>query len=262
MPSCIVRLLGDISECYRMGTYEVLVCVEKEKIQAAAMLPTSKQLVIENRKQFLAEAGILKKLSHPNILQFYGVITALLLTIIVGLCQSKKISFLIIVHHKSEIAFFYKKKKLEKTRKARYSAEAAAVLKYLTEKGYVHKEVKAENCLIDRNMKLKLANFCCAGSDPQFIHKELLESISAGWLAPQTMLKHDFSKETDVWAFGILMEIYEDGDMPYRDLSNLGIRSFVIRSQRHLKLSKEEPSGRPTFQELESTLGGIGKDAH
>ncbi|EJW80597.1 hypothetical protein WUBG_08496, partial [Wuchereria bancrofti] len=190
--------------------------------------------------------------------------------------------------------------------KARYSAEAAAVLKYLTEKGYVHKEVKAENCLIDRNMKLKLANFCCAGSDPQFIHKELLESISAGWLAPQTMLKHDFSKETDVWAFGILasfsindaknnntsdsvifkevtydstgilfsvdfycflstkfeMEIYEDGDMPYRDLSNLGIRSFVIRSQRHLKLSKEEPSGRPTFQELESTLGGIGKDAH
>uniref|UniRef100_A0A1I8EX68 Protein kinase domain-containing protein n=2 Tax=Wuchereria bancrofti TaxID=6293 RepID=A0A1I8EX68_WUCBA len=268
MPSCIIRLLGDISECYRMRTYGVLVCIEKEKIQAAAMLLTSKQLVIESRKQFLVEARVLKELSHPNILQFYGVIiTALPLTMIVGLCQMKLLTLL-------------QEKEARKDQKARYAAEAAAALKYLTEKGYVHKDVKAENCLIDRNMKLKLANFCYAGSDrcPPFIHKKPLESISAGWLAPETMLRHDFSKETDVWAFGVLMwEIYEDGDIPYRNLSNLEIRSFVIHSQRRLELPKkapmkvkklmtrcweEDPSRRPTFQELESTLGGIGKDEH
>nr|CDP91927.1 Bm13035 [Brugia malayi] len=54
------------------------------------MLLTSKQLVIESRKQFLAGAGVLKEISHSNILQFYGVIiTALPLTMIVEFCQRK-----------------------------------------------------------------------------------------------------------------------------------------------------------------------------
>ncbi|EFO24061.1 TK/FER protein kinase [Loa loa] len=266
MPSCILQLLGEICECYRMKTYEVVVRLEKGKFRAAAMLLTSKQLLVESKKQFMAEARILKELSHPNILQFYGVIvTALPFTMIVGLCQMKLLTFL-------------QKKEAQKDQKIRYATEAAAALKYLTEKGYVHKDVRAKNCLIDRNMNLKLANFGYAASDqcPSFIHKEPLESISAGWLAPETMLRHDFSKETDVWAFGVLMwEIYKNGDVPFHGLSNMEIRSYVIHNQRRLELPKkapikvkqlmarcweEEPSRRPTFQELQFILGSIRKD--
>uniref|UniRef100_A0A0R3RVM8 Tyrosine-protein kinase n=1 Tax=Elaeophora elaphi TaxID=1147741 RepID=A0A0R3RVM8_9BILA len=265
MSSCIVQLLGEI-DCYRTKTYEVMVRIEKQEIRAAAMLLTSKQLALETKKQFLAEARILKELSHSNILQFYGVvITALPLTMIVELCQMRLLTLL-------------RKKEARKDQKIRYASEAAAALKYLTEKGYIHKDVKAENCLIDRNMKLKLANFCYAASNqcPPYIHKEPLESICTRWLAPETMLRHDFSKETDVWAFGVLMwEIYENGSRPYDGLSNMQIRSYVILNQRRLELPKkapmkvkklmarcweEKPSGRPTFQELESTLSGIKKD--
>lgn len=71
-------------------------------------------------------------------------------------------------------------------------------------------------------MKLKLANFCYAASDqcPPFIHKEPLENISARWLAPETMLRHDFSKETDVWAFGVLVSFSisdANNEQNYRD---------------------------------------------
>lgn len=56
-------------------------------------------------------------------------------------------------------------------------------------------------------MVLKLADLRFAASErcPPFIHKEPLESISVGWMAPETMLRHIFSKETDVWAFGVLV---------------------------------------------------------
>uniref|UniRef100_A0A915PL02 Protein kinase domain-containing protein n=1 Tax=Setaria digitata TaxID=48799 RepID=A0A915PL02_9BILA len=265
--SSIAQLLGDIYGCYRMKSYEVIIYVEKQKIHAAALLLTNKQLMVESKKQFLAEARILKELSHPNILQFYGVIvTAVPLTMIVGLC-------------KTNLLILLKKRKLRKDQKLRYVTEAAAALKYFTEKGYVH---KTKNCLIDQNMTLKLANFCYAASDrcPPFIHQESLDNICTRWLAPETMLRHDFSKETDVWAFGVLnitssfkmWEIYENGETPYRDLSNMEIRSYIIRSKKRLELPKkapikvkksmarcweEKPSRRPTFQELETTLKGI-----
>lgn len=68
-----------------------MVRIGKQRVHAAALLLTSKQLLVESKKQFMAEARILKELSHPNILQFYGVIvTAIPLTMIVELCQSKQ----------------------------------------------------------------------------------------------------------------------------------------------------------------------------
>lgn len=78
------------------------------------MLLTSKQLAVESKKQFFSEARILKELSHPHILQFYGVIvTALPLTMIVGLCQSEKTSLFITSLKIAEINKVREKEKFE-----------------------------------------------------------------------------------------------------------------------------------------------------
>ncbi|VDN01444.1 unnamed protein product [Thelazia callipaeda] len=263
VPNNVDLLLGDVYNCYRMKAYEVVINKEKQKIHAAALLLTSKQLQIESKKQFLAEGRVLRALSHPNILQFYGMITsALPFTMFVGLCQINLQALL-------------QKNNVQKEQKVRFAIEAASALKYIADKGYVHKNVQAASCLIDRSMTLKMANLCFAGSDqcPPFIHQENLEAIQAGWLAPETMLKHIFSKESDIWAFGVLLwEIYENGEIPYRGLTNMEIRSYVIHSQNRLDIPKnappkvkrliaqcweENPSRRPTVHELKNTIQGI-----
>ncbi|VDN90872.1 unnamed protein product [Brugia pahangi] len=74
------------------------------------------------------------------------------------------------------------------------------------------------------------------------------------------MLRHDFSKETDVRAFGFLASfssmtlkinylqkykwgIYKNGDITYRGLSNLEIQSFVIHIKDAWNSKGYFPSG-------------------
>ncbi|VDK31298.1 unnamed protein product, partial [Gongylonema pulchrum] len=138
------------------------------------------------------------------------------------------------------LAVLLRKSKIRKEMKVRFGAQAAAALKYLVSKGYVHKCVQASNCLITRNMTLKLADFRFAGSErcPPFIHQPL-ENINVAWLAPETMLRHVFSEKTDVWAFGVLLwEIFQNGAAPFHGLTNMEMRAYVIHGEARLDIPK------------------------
>ena len=82
------------------------------------------------------------------------------------------------------------------------------------------------------------------------------------WMAPESLMKKEFSPASDVWSFGVIMwEMYNPSELPYKGMDNLQV---AVGVNQHLRLPIPEaypstvvkimkacwqhsPSKRPSF---------------
>ena len=89
------------------------------------------------------------------------------------------------------------------------------------------------------------------------------------WMAPESMLKKEFSPATDVWSFGVVMwEMFNPSKMPYEDMDNMEV-AIKVSSGMRLAIPEDypktvmeimkacwqmDPSRRPSFMLCASLL--------
>ncbi|CAN4092914.1 unnamed protein product [Withania somnifera] len=96
-------------------------------------------------------------------------------------------------------------------------------------KKIVHRDVKAENMLLDTNRNLKIADFGVARVEAQNPKDMTGETGTLGYMAPEVLDGKPYNRKCDVYSFGIcLWEIY-CCDLPYSDLSFAEVSSAVVR---------------------------------
>jgi len=102
-------------------------------------------------------------------------------------------------------------------------------LSYLQSKKIVHRDVKTENMLLDKNRTLKIADFGVARVEAQNPKDMTGETGTLGYMAPEVLDGKPYNRKCDVYSFGIcLWEIY-CCDMPYADLSFAEMTSAVVK---------------------------------
>uniref|UniRef100_A0A914ZMM7 Tyrosine-protein kinase n=1 Tax=Parascaris univalens TaxID=6257 RepID=A0A914ZMM7_PARUN len=253
-----------ISNCYWEEAIQAEIEVRRNKFPAAVMM-LNENADMESVKSFLAEARLLRKLNHPNILRSYGIIvTAKPVAMLLELCQTN-------------LARILREKKFGITplMKLRFANEAASALAYLEGNKLVHKNVAARNCLVDGNLSLKFGNLRDATLTkcPSYLHSDPIHKVNVRWMAPETMQQHIFSTKSDVWAYGVLLwEIYADGAEPYPGLTNLQICALVTLKDYRMDPLKTMPmtiwsvvtncwrrvaDQRPSFRELNQYMWNI-----
>lgn len=84
--------------------------------------------------------------------------------------------------------------------------------------GFVHRDIKVENCLIDKNLKLYLIDFGLAES----ASKAYVEKIIVGsklYMAPEILDQssddNPYRPPCDIWAIGVLMFLLLSGSFPF-----------------------------------------------
>jgi len=96
-----------------------------------------------------------------------------------------------------------------------YAAEILLALEYLDERCIVHRDMKAENVLLDRERHAILADFglCKAGVDQKNPTNTFCGSVSH--IAPEVLARSEYDTSVDIYGLGVVTFEMLCGDPPF-----------------------------------------------
>ncbi|KAF8384533.1 hir-1 [Pristionchus pacificus] len=99
-----------------------------------------------------------------------------------------------------------------------FAVQISYGLEYLSQKGFVHRDVAARNVLVGEGSSCKIGDFglCRQIGKDEECYKSRGGRLPLKWMSPEAIRDYEFSTKSDVWAFGVLMfEIITLGGCPY-----------------------------------------------
>lgn len=232
------------------------------------------------RAAFAQEVAVWHNLDHPNVTKFIGATMGSSdLTIQTDnghIGMPKNVCCVVVEYLPGGALKNYliknRRRKLAFKVVIQLSLDLARGLNYLHTQKIVHRDVKTENMLLDKQRNLKIADFGVARVEASNPHDMTGETGTLGYMAPEVLNGHPYNRKCDVYSFGIcLWEIY-CCEMPYPDLSFSEVTSAVVRQNLRPEIPRccpgslanvmrrcwdANPDRRPEMDEVVSLLEAI-----
>ncbi|XP_071368490.1 MAP/microtubule affinity-regulating kinase 3a isoform X11 [Centroberyx affinis] len=199
-----------------VGNYRLLKTIGKgnfAKVKLARHILTGRELFREVR--------IMKILNHPNIVKLFEVIeTERTLYLVMEYASGGEVFDYLVAHGRMK----------EKEARAKFRQIVSAV-QYCHQKHIVHRDLKAENLLLDADMNIKIADF---GFSNEFTLGNKLDTFcgSPPYAAPELFQgkKYD-GPEVDVWSLGVILYTLVSGSLPFDGQNLKELRERVLRGK-------------------------------
>ncbi|XP_039248956.1 MAP/microtubule affinity-regulating kinase 3-like isoform X3 [Styela clava] len=217
-----------------IGKYRVLKTIGKgnfAKVKLARHVLTGREVAIKiiDKKQLnpsslqklFREVRIMKHLDHPNIVKLYEVIeNSKQLLLVIEYANGGEVFDYLVAHGRMK----------EKEARAKFRQIVSSV-QYLHSKHIVHRDLKAENLLLDSDMNIKIADF---GFSNEFTPGLKLDTFcgSPPYAAPELFQgkKYD-GPEVDVWSLGVILYTLVSGSLPFDGQNLKELRERVLRGK-------------------------------
>ncbi|XP_062312011.1 serine/threonine-protein kinase MARK2-like, partial [Osmerus eperlanus] len=163
MPRCRNSVATTAEETPHIGNYRLLKTIGKgnfAKVKLARHVLTGKEVAVKIidktqlnssslQKVTFREVRIMKLLNHPNIVKLFEVIeTEKTLYLVMEYASGGEVFDYLVAHGRMK----------EKEARAKFRQIVSAV-QYCHQKNIVHRDLKAENLLLDADMNIKIADF-------------------------------------------------------------------------------------------------------
>ncbi|XP_077360863.1 MAP/microtubule affinity-regulating kinase 4 isoform X2 [Festucalex cinctus] len=232
------RCRNSIASCSdeqpHIGNYRLLKTIGKgnfAKVKLARHILTGREVAIKiidktqlnptSLQKLFREVRIMKGLNHPNIVQLFEVI------------ETDKTLYLIMEYASGGEVFDYlvshgRMKEVEARAKFR---QIVSAVHYCHTKNIVHRDLKAENLLLDADANIKIADF---GFSNEFTLGNKLDTFcgSPPYAAPELFQgkKYD-GPEVDVWSLGVILYTLVSGSLPFDGQNLKELRERVLRGK-------------------------------
>ncbi|KAK6026781.1 protein tyrosine kinase [Ostertagia ostertagi] len=116
-----------------------------------------------------------------------------------------------------------------------FAVQVSYGLEYLSSKGFVHRDVAARNVLVHGKNACKIGDFglCRNLYADNSLYKSKGGRLPLKWMSPEAIRHYEFSAQSDVWAFGVLLfEIITLGGSPYPSVSPEEMLPFLENGGR------------------------------
>ncbi|XP_037915898.1 serine/threonine-protein kinase SIK2-like isoform X2 [Hermetia illucens] len=210
----------DIERTIGKGNFAVVKLARHRitKNEVAIKIIDKSQLDAGNLKKVYREVDIMKRLDHPHIIKLYQVMETKNMIYIVSEYASQ-----------GEIFDFIAKYGRMPERDARFKFwQILSAVEYCHNRGIVHRDLKAENLLLDSNMNIKIADF---GFSNMYKRGELLATWcgSPPYAAPEVFEGKKYTgPEIDVWSLGVVLYVLVCGALPFDGSTLQSLRDRVL----------------------------------
>ncbi|XP_071221949.1 MAP/microtubule affinity-regulating kinase 3-like isoform X14 [Salvelinus alpinus] len=259
-----------------VGNYRLLKTIGKgnfAKVKLARHILTGREVAIKiidktqlnpnSLQKLFREVRIMKLLNHPNIVKLFEVIeTERTLYLVMEYASGGEVFDYLVAHGRMK----------EKEARAKFRQIVSAV-QYCHQKHIVHRDLKAENLLLDADMNIKIADF---GFSNEFTLGNKLDTFcgSPPYAAPELFQgkKYD-GPEVDVWSLGVILYTLVSGSLPFDGQNLKELRERVLRGKYRIpfymstdceNLLKRflvlNPAKRGTFEVRDDSENQIMKD--
>ncbi|XP_034471476.1 serine/threonine-protein kinase MARK2 isoform X2 [Hippoglossus hippoglossus] len=235
MPRCRNSVATTTSEeTPHIGNYRLLKTIGKgnfAKVKLARHVLTGKEVAVKiidktqlnssSLQKLFREVRIMKMLNHPNIVKLFEVIeTEKTLYLVMEYASGGEVFDYLVAHGRMK----------EKEARAKFRQIVSAV-QYCHQKCIVHRDLKAENLLLDADMNIKIADF---GFSNEFTLGNKLDTFcgSPPYAAPELFQgkKYD-GPEVDVWSLGVILYTLVSGSLPFDGQNLKELRERVLRGK-------------------------------
>ncbi|KAJ9135973.1 hypothetical protein P3X46_033091 [Hevea brasiliensis] len=238
----------------------------------------------QGHREFLNEIGMISALQHPNLVRLYGsCVEGNQLLLVYEYMENNSLAHALFGKEESQL-------KLDWPTRQRVCVGIAKGLAFLHEESalkIVHRDIKAANILLDRDLNPKISDFGLAKLDEEEnTHISTRVAGTIGYMAPEYALWGYLTHKADVYSFGIvaLEIVVGKSNMKYRPDENFVCLldwALVLQQKGDLmelvdprlgsKFNKEEavrmikvalsctitsPALRPTMSEVANMLEG------
>lgn len=112
--------------------------------------------------------------------------------------------------------------------------DIAKGMEYLEKNNVIHRDLAARNCLLDRKIRVKVADFGlsrCLQSDEEYFCQ--IKEVPVRWWAVEVFSSAPYTSKSDVWSYGItIWEVFSRAEIPY---SHIVQNHLVIDAVKHGK---------------------------
>ena len=101
-----------------------------------------------------------------------------------------------------------------------FIVQVASGMSYVSEKNYIHRDLASRNCLVGENVVVKITDFGLSAQLSEGCEYITLQAshgiIPVRWMAPEALTVGRYSRQSDVWSFGVLLwEVFTFAMQPY-----------------------------------------------
>uniref|UniRef100_A0A0N5AT37 non-specific serine/threonine protein kinase n=1 Tax=Syphacia muris TaxID=451379 RepID=A0A0N5AT37_9BILA len=182
-------------------------CIDKQKMDEASMIRAKREI------------AILKRLNHPNIATLYQVF------------ETTRGFYLVMQYAANgELANFLPGNRILPESEARIKLwQIVSAVEYCHSLGIVHRDLKLENLLLDKNFNIKIVDF---GFSNTYCPTDTLKTFcgSPPYAAPEIFEGREYiGPEVDIWSMGVILYKLVCGDLPFNAPAYHDLRYRVTR---------------------------------
>jgi len=211
-----------------------------QNLVAVKVLPKDNLVDLDSLARFQREVNLLKDLDHPLIAEFYELL-------------DDDFNFYILMEYVANgnlLDFVNNSGELSEKDARHYFSQLICVLEYLhEEKSIAHRDLKAENVLLDRHNNIRLIDF---GLSNIFTTGNPMLKTACGSpaYAPPEMIKGEkYDVMADIWSAGILLYAMIMGELPFEDDNMQRLLQKIVYTEPKYP-SSISPSLKDLFQKI------------
>ena len=213
-------------------------------------------------EEFNNEIEKLFILRHPYIIQLYGITDS---------DKNQKLAVITELAPKGSLFDYLHKNPKTKNNiplefKNRITKQLIHTMAYIHSRGYVHRDLKTQNILLDKNLDMKLCDFGLTKLKSELNSGSGQFAGTPCYMAPELFDRKYYDEKIDVFAFGtVVWEIYTQ-KIPYFNCEALEIKQKVTKGEELIcssivpknianlieKCRKVKASERPSFKDMEN----------